>query len=281
MNERPFPVLGDRVPAIGQGTWQMENDDKREAIAALRKGLDLGLTHVDTAELYGSGAVERLVGEAIAGRRDELFLVSKVMPSNASRSGTVRACERSLQRLGTDRLDLYLLHWPGHHPLEDTFAAFEELYAAGKIRAFGVSNFDERELAAAIAVAGEGRIACNQVLYHLEERAIERRVLPFCERHGIAVVGYSPFGSGRFPDAHSSGGKVLSRVARAHGASPRQVALSFLVRRNTLFTIPKSSRPDHVIDNAGALGLVLGADEIAEIERAFPLGPDRRGVPTL
>jgi diketogulonate reductase-like aldo/keto reductase len=200
MERRAFGKSGALVPVIGQGTWQMEDDDRASCVAALRRGLDLGMTHVDTAELYGRGVVEELVAEAIEGRRDEIFLVSKVLPHNASREGTVQACERSLRRLKTDRLDCYLLHWPGDHPLAGTIRAFEDLLAAGKIRSFGVSNFDEGELREAIAIAGEGAIACNQVLYHLQERAIEHAVLPFCEAHGITVVGYSPFGSGRFPE---------------------------------------------------------------------------------
>ena len=244
------------VPAIGQGTWQMEHDDRASAVRALRAGLDLGLTHVDTAELYGSGQVEEIVAEAIAGRRDEIFLVSKVVPENASRKGTVRACEQSLRRLKTDHLDCYLLHWPGSYPLQDTFAALAELEAAGKIRSFGVSNFDERELDEALAIAGPGRIACNQVLYHLGERSIEHAVVPWCNTHGVAIVGYTPFGRSRFPP-QGPGGDELVKIAERHGKSPRQVALAFLTRRANLFAIPKASNPEHVKDNAGALGFEL------------------------
>src|SRR5918911_2623910 len=165
-----FGPLNVSVPAIGQGTWNMEHDDRREAIAALRRGLDLGLTHIDTAEMYGGGDVEEMVAEAIEGRRREVFLVSKVLPSNASRAGTIAACDRSLKRLRTEQLDCYLLHWPGRHPLEETLAGFEELKRAGKVRSYGVSNFDEKLLREAVRIAGPGRIACNQVLYHLEER---------------------------------------------------------------------------------------------------------------
>jgi diketogulonate reductase-like aldo/keto reductase len=250
----------------------MERDERADAIAALRRGLDLGLTHVDTAEMYGSGAVEEVVGEAISGRRDEVFLVSKVLPGNASYEGTVRACEASLRRLRTDRLDAYLLHWRGPHPLAETFRAFEGLRDAGKIRAFGVSNFDAADIEEAAAIALP---ACNQVLYHLNERAIEHDVIAACERRGIAVVGYSPFGSGSFPSSRTAGGRVLAEIAAARGASPRSVALAFLVRRPSLFTIPKSAREAHVAENAAALDLVLSADEVARIERAFPLG--RRG----
>jgi diketogulonate reductase-like aldo/keto reductase len=268
---RPFGSTGFAIPALGQGTWNLERDDRCAAIAALRAGLDAGATHIDTAEMYGSGRVEEIVAEAIAGRRDEVFLVSKVLPENASRRGTVAACERSLRRLRTDRLDGYLLHWAGEHPLADTIAAFEELAAAGKIRCFGVSNFDEDELAEAVRIAGPGRIACNQVLYHLGERRIEHAVLPFCEAHGIAVLGYSPFGSGRFPGPRSGGGRVLAEIAAKHGATPRQVALAFLVRRPSLFAIPKSSNTERAVENAGAARLALGADEIARIEATYPV----------
>ncbi|HXT49668.1 MAG TPA: aldo/keto reductase, partial [Thermoanaerobaculia bacterium] len=178
MRTAPFGPTGSEVSVVGQGTWNMERDDRSRAIAALRRGLDLGMNHIDTAEMYGDGKVEQLVGEAIHGRRDEVFLVSKVLPTNASRRGTVAACERSLKRLGVEQLDGYLLHWPGSHPIRDTIAAFEELVKAGKIAAWGVSNFDEQELAEVIAIAGEGRCACNQVLYHLQERGIEHAVMP-------------------------------------------------------------------------------------------------------
>lgn len=281
MERRAFGKTGFSVPVIGQGTWNMEKDDRDECLRAIRRGLDLGMTHIDTAELYGHGAVEELVGEAIRGRRDEVFLVSKVLPENASAEGTIRACERSLRRLRTDRLDGYLLHWAGRHPLEDTIGAFERLLSAGKIRCYGVSNFDEEELAAAVAIAGEGRIACNQVLYHLGERRIEHAVLFACEARGIAVVGYSPFGSGRFPSPKSQGGRVLEEIARARGATPRQVALAFLVRRPSLFAIPKAARVAHVEENARAGDLRLDPAEIARLEAAFPLGRPRPGVPFL
>jgi diketogulonate reductase-like aldo/keto reductase len=284
---RVFGRTGAHVSTIGQGTWQMEADDRKGVIAALRAGLDLGLTHIDTAELYGRGIVEELVGEAILGRRDEVFLVSKVLPTNASARGTVEACERSLKRLRTDRLDCYLLHWPGSHPLEDTIAAFERLERDGKIRSWGVSNFDVDDLEKAERIAGPGRIACNQVLYHLEERGIEHAVLPWCEARGVTVVGYSPFGSrARFVSPSSVRGRVLAEVAAKLGAArgrpvtPRQVALAFLVRRPSLLAIPKASRVEHVADNAGALDLALSPEALDAIERAFPLGP-RRGLPTL
>jgi diketogulonate reductase-like aldo/keto reductase len=280
MKSRKLGWTGVSIPIIGQGTYLMEHDREADAIAALRAGLDLGMTHVDTAELYGSGRVEELVRRALDGRRDEVFLVSKVMPSNATRSGTIKACERTLKRLGTDRLDLYLLHWPGHHPLGDTLGAFEELEQAGKIRFFGVSNFDTSELAQAIAIVGERRIACNQVLYHLEERRIEHRLLPFCEAHDIAVVGYSPFGQGHWISERSPGHGVLAEIAKARGGTPRQVALQFLVRRKDLFAIPKTSNHAHAAENAKAADLALTGDDLARIDAAFPVGRDRGYLPT-
>jgi len=278
---RRFGPLDASVPAIGQGTWQLEHHDRGEVVKALRRGLDLGLTHVDTAEMYGAGKVEEMVGEAIEGRRDEVFLVSKVLPSNASRRGTVAACERSLRRLRTDRLDCYLLHWPSEqYPLEDTLAAFEELRRGGAIRSYGVSNFDENLLHRAVSIAGTAKIACNQVLYHLEERHAEAGLIPLCEELGIAFVGYSPFGSGSFPAPQSRGGKVLAEIARDHGATPRQVALAFLTRRPSLFTIPRSSRVEHTEENAGALKLKLTPEELTKIDAAFPVRRSRE-LPTL
>ena len=281
MVRRPFGWTGVPVPVIGQGTWNLERAGRAEAVAALRRGLDAGMTHVDTAEMYGAGRVEELVGEAIAGRRDEVFLVSKVLPEHASFAGVLAACEASLRRLGTDRLDLYLLHWASRHPLEQTIAGFERLVRDGKIRHYGVSNFDTGELERALALAGPDRIACNQVLYHLEERAIEHAVLPWCERHGMAVVAYSPFGSGRFPSARSPGGRLLAEIAQARGATPRQVALAFLVRRAGVFTIPKAARVEHALENAAAGELTLSAEEEARLDRAFPRGRPGRGVPVL
>jgi diketogulonate reductase-like aldo/keto reductase len=281
MDRRAFGGTGAAVPVIGQGTWMLEKADRRSALATLRRGLDLGLVHIDTAELYGNGGVEKLVGEAIAGRRDQVYLVSKVSPHNASAAGTITACERSLRRLGTDHLDCYLLHWPGSHAIADTIAGFERLRDAGKIRAWGLSNFDVEELEEAAAVAGAERIACNQVLYHLEERSIEDEVLPWCQAHGVAVVGYSPFGSGRFPALSSRGGRLLGEIAAAHGASPRQVALAFLVRRPSLFAIPKAARVAHVEDNAAAGVLALTDDDLTRLDAAFPRRHRRRGVPML
>lgn len=277
---RSFGQTGVRVPTIGQGTWKLNLEDRAAAVRALRRGLDLGLTHLDTAEMYGRGAVEELVGEALTGRREEVFLVSKVLPENATSASTRRACEASLRRLRTDRLDLYLLHRPGPHPLEATLGAFERLKAAGKILAYGVSNFDVADLERAAAVAGAGALSCNQVLYHLGERTAERAVLPWCERHGVAFVGYSPFAFGGVPSPASPAGQVLGAVAALHGASPPQVALAFLTRRAPLFAIPKAARVEHVEENARAGSLVLSEDTCARLEAAFPVGPARR-LPTL
>jgi diketogulonate reductase-like aldo/keto reductase len=261
---------------IGQGTWELERDPQA-AIAARRRGIDLGMTHIDTAEMYGSGRVEEIVGEAIAGRRNEVFLATKVLPSNATRRGVIEACERSLRRLRTDHVDLYLLHWPSPYPLKDTIGGFRELVAAGKAGAWGVSNFDAGALERAVSVAGEGSVACDQVLYHIEERTIEHEVLPACERFGTAVVAYSPFGQGYFP----SGNPVLKELAEARGVTPAEIALAFVVRKPIVFAIPKAVRLEHVEANARAGDLVLTGEEIAAIEGAFPLGRRRQGVPTL
>jgi diketogulonate reductase-like aldo/keto reductase len=279
MRLQSFGSTGRQVSVIGQGTWYIDRGDRKSAVAALRRGIDLGMTHIDTAEMYGDA--EPVVAEAIAGRRDEIFLVSKVLPSNASRRGTIAACERSLARLKTDRLDCYLLHWRGAYPLVETVAAFEELASAGKIRSWGVSNFDADDLGEMLAVSGKGRIACNQVLYHLSERAIEHAVLPWCEQHGVAVVAYSPFGHNDFPQPRSKAGRVLQAIAEAHGASPRQVALAFLTRAPSVFAIPKASTPEHAADNAAAGKLMLGKDEIAALDHAFPRGPRPRSLPML
>jgi diketogulonate reductase-like aldo/keto reductase len=279
LKQRKFGGGGPEVSVIGQGTWYIDRGHRKTAVDGLRRGLDLGMTHIDTAEMYGDA--ELVVAEAIAGRRDEVFLVSKVLPSNASRRGTVTACERSLARLKTDRLDCYLLHWRGSYPLAETVAAFEQLVGAGKIRSWGVSNFDTDDLDEMLAVAGKGRIACNQVLYHLQERAIEHAVIPWCERHGVAVVAYSPFGHNEFPSPRSKAGEVLQKIAEAHGASPRQIALSFLTRDPLVFAIPKASTPEHAAENAAAGEMTLNESEIAALDKAFPRGPKPRGLPML
>ena len=279
MEQRRFGSTKREVAVIGQGTWNIDNGDRALAISALRRGIDLGMTHIDTAEMYGTA--EEVVAEAIAGRRDEVFLVSKVLPSNASQRGAIAACERSLTRLKTDRLDCYLLHWRGQHPLEETIAAFEQLQSAGKILTWGVSNFDVSDLEAVWKIAGEGRLVCNQVLYHLSERAIEHAVIPWCEKHGVAVVAYSPFGQGSFPGPRTTGGRVLQEIASARQATPRQIALCFLVRRLSLFAIPKASNPEHSAENAGAGEIDLTAAELNKIDQAFGLGPHPRQLPML
>jgi len=279
MKSKQFGNAGPQVSVVGQGTWYIDHGDRKTAVAALRRGVDLGMTHIDTAEMYGDA--ELVVADAIAGQRDKVFLVSKVLPSNASRRGTITACEHSLKRLKTDRLDCYLLHWRGSYPLAETVAAFEELAGSGKIRSWGVSNFDTDDLDEMLAVAGEGKIACNQVLYNLRERAIEHTVIPWCEAHGVAVVAYSPFGHNDFPSPQSKAGQVLQTIAGAHGASPRQVTLSFLTREPSVFAIPKASSQEHAADNAAAGELVLKRDEIAALDKAFPRGPKPRSLPML
>ena len=277
MRFRQFGPTGRDVPIVGQGTWKIDEDRRELAVAALRRGLDEGMTHIDTAEMYGDA--ELLIAEAISGRRDEVFLVSKVLPQNASTTGVIEACERSLSRLRTDRLDCYLLHWRGRIPLRETFDGFEQLVRSGKILSWGVSNFDVPDLDDALHIAGPGRIACNQVLYNLEERAIEHEVIPWCKRHGAAVVAYSPFGHGRFPDESSPGGRVLAEIAAAHDATPRQIALAFLAQR--AFVIPKASTPEHAAENAGAGDLKLSESELERIDAAFPRGPKPASLPMI
>lgn len=281
MRHREFGPSRRNVAVVGQGSWNIERGDSSSAIAALRRGLDLGMNHIDTAEMYGAGAAEDLIAEAIAGRRGEVFLVSKVLPENASRKGTIAACERSLARLKTDRLDCYLLHWRGRYKLSDTIAAFEDLQRAGKILSWGVSNFDVADLNEALSIAGERQIACNQVLYHLEQRAVEHEVIPWCEQQHVAVTAYSPFGSGHFPGPTSKGGRLLTEIAGQYGATPRQVALAFLTRHLSVFAIPKASSRAHAEENAGAGELHLSQADIASIDEAFPRGPRRRDLPTL
>jgi len=279
MKQQKFGKTGHDVSVIGQGTWYIDRGDRKAAVAALRRGIDLGMTHIDTAEMYGDA--ELVIAEAIAGRREPLYLVSKVLPGNASRRGTIAACERSLARLKTDRLDCYLLHWRGNTPLSETVAAFEQLVKSGKIRSWGVSNFDADDLHELLEVAGEGKIACNQVLYHLQERAIEHAVIPWCAKHNVAVVAYSPFGHNDFPDPRSRSGEVLQTIATRHGVSARQVALGFLTRTPDVFAIPKASHAEHAADNAAAGDLALGADDLALLDKAFPRGPKPRSLPML
>jgi diketogulonate reductase-like aldo/keto reductase len=275
MIKRKFGWTGVEVPIIGQGTWMIDGDPETEsrAIHTLRLGLDLGMSHIDTAEMYGEGHVEELVGEAITGRRDEIFLVSKVLPANASYDGTLKACERSLKRLKTDWLDLYLLHWRGSYPLSETMRAMEKLVAEGLVKYIGVSNFDVEDLMEAEQVLQTEQIACNQVLYNLRDRGIEPRLLPYCSKKRIAVVGYAPFGHGNFPSPSSREGKLLIEIGRRHNRTPKQVALNYLTRHPSTFTIPKTTRSERVKENSGGVGWQLTEYEANEIDRAFPVPP--------
>ena len=271
-----FGRTGVWVPVIGQGTWNVGEDPSSEIreVTALRAGLDLGLTHIDTAEMYGDGRSEQVVARAIAGRRDEVFLVSKVLPSHASHQGTIRACERSLRRLGTDHLDLYLLHWPsGQHAFAETMGALEGLVAAGKTRFIGVSNFTVGELRIAQWCLTTERIVCNQVLYHLGSRGVETEILPFCRREGIAVVGYSPFAQGVFPPDDRRQRKVLETIAETHGKTMRQVALRFLTCDEGLFAIPKAAQVEHVRENASGAGWALSPLDLAAMNEVFRVPP--------
>jgi len=279
MQTKAFGWTGVQVSVIGQGTWMMEGnrEAERRAVEALRVGLDLGMTHIDTAEMYGNGRCEELVAEAIAGRREEVFLVSKVLPGNASYEGTLRACERSLKRLRTDYLDLYLLHWRGRYPLAETMQAMEELVRRGKVRYIGVSNFDLEDVKEAEAALSSVRLAANQVLYHLGDRGIERKLIPYCRERGIAVVGYSPYGHGSFPSPNSPGGRALAEIGKKHGRTPRQVVLNFLTRQEGVFTIPKASRLEHVKENSGGAGWSLDLEDLEKIEKYFPA--PKRDVP--
>lgn len=277
METRRFGPMEDKVPVIGQGTWQIS--DRDGARKALDRGIRLGLTHVDTAEVYTGS--EETIAPVIRDRRDEIFLVSKVQPGNASYKGTLEACAGSLERLGTDHLDVYLLHWPSQHPIEDTMRAMGELIDDGKIRAAGVSNFSVEDLEGAIEALGKHRLVCNQVIYHLEERGVEVEVLPFCRDNDIALVAYSPFGSGRFPSAGGPGGKALQEIGKKHGKTARQVALRFLTREAPLFTIPKAEKVQHVEDNAGGQGFTLDAEDLERIDEAFPVPENVVGVPTI
>lgn len=273
MIARPFGTTGREVPVIGQGTWRLRDPDR--ARNALALGIDLGMTHIDTAELY-RGA-EEAIAPVIRDRREEIFLVSKVLPSNSSERGTIEACERSLSRLKTDYLDVYLLHWwSDSHGLDETMAGMRALLDAGKVRNVGVSNFDVDELRRAQRALGpRHKIACDQVLYHLGDRGIEHELVPYCAREGIAVVAYSPFGSGRFPPGGRSGRETLDRIAARHGKTPAQVALNFLTRDESVFAIPKAEDPSHVRENAESVGWALSERDVGEIDAAFParVGP--------
>ncbi len=262
------------ISRIGQGTWNVPESGahREEAIRTLRRGIDLGLTHIDTAEMYGSGAVEELLGQALQGiPRGSIFVTTKVLPSNASYEGTIAACERSLRRLRMDYVDQYLLHWPSSYPLEQTMTALEELAQSGKARFIGVSNFDVDDVREAQKHLRVARLASNQVLYHLRERGIETRLIPYCLEQDIAVVGYTPFGRGRFPRKEAQPGGVLAEIAAKCGKTVRQVVLNFLTRYKGVYTIPKASSVEHVKENAGACGWDLDADDAAAIDAAFPV----------
>ena len=269
---------GETVPALGQGTWFMgERAAQRAAeVKALRHGLDLGMTLIDTAEMYGEGGAEEVVGEAIAGRRDEVFLVSKVYPHNASRQGVITACERSLGRLRTDRIDLYLLHWRGRHPLTETVQGFEELRRAGKIRYWGVSNLDADDLEELWAVPDGQRCATDQVLYNLVRRGPEWDLLPWCRERAMPVMAYSPIEQGRLPQ-----GGALEEIGRRHGASPFAVALAWVLAQPGVVAIPKATRLEHVEANRRAADLSLTPDDLAALDRAFPPPSRKRSLEML
>jgi len=270
---------GTEVPALGQGTWHMGESARlaKQEVAALKLGVELGMTLIDTAEMYGNGRAEELVAEAIAGRRDELFIVSKVSPHNASRSGTPAACERSLKRLRIECIDLYLLHWPGNHPLADTVEAFEKLKAGGKIRYWGVSNFDAGEMERLAKLPQGGACATDQVLYHPDSRGIEFDLLPWCVRHRMPIMGYSPVGQGgrllRSP--------ALAAVAKRHSATPAQIAIAWGMRNGTVISIPKATDPAHVRENAVAGDIALTAEDLAAIDAAHPPPRNKQGLDIL
>ena len=275
IRKKKFGWANIEIPVLGQGTWMIEGDQlqERKAIEALRLGIDLGLNHIDTAEMYGNGRAEELVGEAISTRRSEVFLVSKVLPQNASYKGTLKACERSLKRLKTEWLDLYLLHWQGQYPIKETMRAMETLVDQGKIRFIGVSNFDLDQIKEAEQALNHHRLLCNQVLYHLGDRGIERHLIPYCSAQEISVVAYSPFGHSDFPSLHSKGGKILSEIASSRGRTIRQIILNFLTRNPAVFTIPKASKTQHIHENSGSTDWDLLKEDIEIIDQAFP-APD-------
>jgi diketogulonate reductase-like aldo/keto reductase len=274
MKHKPFGTTGVDLPVIGQGTWNMAESGsaRREARRAIERGVELGMTHLDTAEMYGAGAVEEFLGEVIRGiAREKLFIATKVLPSNASYQGTLDAAQRSLERMRCDYLDLYLLHWPGSYPLEETMQALEALVELGTTRFIGVSNFETDSMLEAASYLRAVPLACNQVLYHLGERGIEHELIPAARQRGIAIVAYTPFGRGGFLRT-ATGRGVLESVARKHGATPRQVALAFLTREQNVFAIPKAAQVAHVEENAAAGSLKLDAGDIVAIDEAFPRG---------
>lgn len=279
---KPIPTVklpsGETVPALGQGTWFMGEKASRAAdeATALREGLDLGMTLIDTAEMYGSGGAEEVVADAIAGRRHEVFLVSKVLPENASHKGTLAACERSLRRLGTDVIDLYLLHWRGSPPLAETLAAFDMLLRDGKIRYWGVSNFDTDDMEEMFALPGVGTCACNQVLYNLTRRGIEFDLTALCRARGIPIMAYSPIEQGRM-----LGDAALKAVGARHNATPAQIALAWIIRQDGMIAIPKAASEKHLRENRAAIDIVLSADDLAELDKAFPPPKRKRSLEML
>ena len=268
---------GERVPALGQGTWHMGEDRRRaaEEAGSLRLGIDLGMTLIDPAEMYGSGGAEEVVARAAEGLRDSLFIVSKVYPHNASRTGVVAACERSLKRLATDRIDLYLLHWRGSIPLAETLEGFQRLQRDGKIRHHGVSNFDRADMAEWAALQGGDTVAADQVLYNLTRRGPEWDLAPWCRERQVAMMAYTPLGTGGM-----LGNPALREIARQRGATPAQIALAWLLRQEGTIVIPKASRPEHVRENRGALDVRLTEQDLSAIDRAFPppKGKSRLGM---
>jgi diketogulonate reductase-like aldo/keto reductase len=259
---------GEQIPLLGQGTWHMAEDPQRrsEEIAALRLGIELGMTLIDTAEMYADGGAEELVGEAIEGRRDEVFLVSKVLAQNATRRGTIVACDRSLMRLGVDEIDLYLLHWRGTIPLEETLDAFDTLIGAGKIRNWGVSNFDVADMEELVVLPIGADVATDQVLYNLGRRGIEYDLLPWCQRNGVPIMAYSPIEQGRLL-RHPA---LMTVASRHGGATPAQVALAWVLRQEGICAIPRASKPAHVRENRAALDLRLTSQDLVDLDRAFP-----------
>ncbi|BCG91316.1 aldo/keto reductase [Mesorhizobium sp. 131-2-1] len=266
---------GEALPVLGQGTWKMGEDGRRHAdeVKALQLGLDLGMTLIDTAEMYASGGAEKVVAEAIAGRRDEVFLVSKVLPSNASRAGVQRACENSLRRLATDRIDLYLLHWPGSVPLTETVEAFEALKAAGKVRHWGVSNFDTDEMEELVGLRDGGNVQTNQVLYNLSRRGPEFDLVPWSRQRGIPLMAYSPVEQGAL-----ARNARLEAIAARHNATAAQIALAWVMAQPGVIAIPKAGRQEHVRQNVAALDISLTPQDLAELDRAFPPPTRKRGL---
>jgi diketogulonate reductase-like aldo/keto reductase len=263
---------GEAVPVLGQGTWGFgENPDNRQnEIDALRFGIDVGMKLIDTAEMYGDGASEELVGKAVAGRRSKAFLVSKLLPQNATRRGTIASCEASLKRLGTDHLDMYLLHWRGQVPLAETLEAFEELVGNGKIRYWGVSNFDINDMVELVGLAGGPKVQTDQVLYNLMRRGIEYDLMPWCERQNIPITAYSPLEQSRL-----LGDPILRKIAEGYSATPAQVALAWVLRKERVIAVPKASTPGHVKQNRIALDIPLSLSDLAELDRAFPPPTER------